>query len=53
MANRALWQRLATLLDRHEVRWHVVSRDSLPEQMESAKALAKDALAGRKPDNDE
>ena len=53
VANRALWQRLATLLDRHEVRWHVVSRDSLPEQMESAKALAKDALAGRKPDNDE
>ena len=53
VANRALWQRLATLLDRHDVRWHVVSRDSLPEQMESAKALAKDTLAGRKPDEDE
>ena len=44
VANRDLWQRLATLLDRHDVQWHVVSRDALPEQMEQVKALAKDAL---------
>jgi len=46
VANRSLWQRLATLLDRHDVHWHVVSRDDLPEQMERAKALAKEALKG-------
>jgi ribonuclease HI len=46
VANRELWQRLATLLDRHDVHWHVVSRDALPEQMERAKALAKATLAG-------
>lgn len=46
VANRELWQRLATLLDRHDVHWHVVSRDALPEQMEQAKALAKQALKG-------
>jgi ribonuclease HI len=46
VANRALWQRLATLVDRHEVHWHVVSRDALPDEMERAKALAREALAG-------
>jgi ribonuclease HI len=47
VANRDLWQRLATLLGRHDVHWHVVSRESLPEEMERAKALAKEALTGR------
>jgi ribonuclease HI len=47
VANRDLWQRLAILLGRHDVHWHVVSSDSLPEEMERAKAMAKDALAGR------
>ena len=46
VANRDLWQRLAILLDRHDVHWHVVSRDALPEQMERVKAIAKDALTG-------
>lgn len=49
VANGALWRRLATLLDRHDVRWHVVSRDDLPEQMERAKVLAKAALKGESP----
>ena len=49
VANGALWRRLATLLDRHDVHWHVVSRDDLPEQMEQAKALAKAALKGGSP----
>jgi len=44
VANRELWHRLAALLDRHDVHWHVVSRDDLPEQMEQAKALAKETL---------
>jgi ribonuclease HI len=44
VANRDLWQRLATLIDRHDIHWHVVSRDALPEEMERAKALARDAL---------
>jgi ribonuclease HI len=46
VANRSLWQRLATLIDRHEVHWHVVSRDRLPDEMERAKALARGALIG-------
>ena len=50
VANRELWQRLDTLLGRHDVHWHVASRDSMPEEMERAKAIAKDALTGRKPD---
>ena len=52
VANRDLWQRLVTLTGRHDVSWHVVSRDSLPEEMERAKAIAKEALVGRKPDED-
>jgi ribonuclease HI len=47
VANRSLWQRLATLVNRHEVHWHVVSRDDLPEQMEQVKTLAKAALAAK------
>jgi len=46
VANQDLWRRLATLLGRHEVHWHVVSRDAMPEEMERAKELAKQALKG-------
>jgi ribonuclease HI len=49
VANRELWQRLATLIDRHDVRWHVASSDQLPEEMERAKAAAKEALGSRSP----
>ncbi len=44
VANRALWQRLATMVERHDVHWHVASRDALPDEMERAKALARNAL---------
>lgn len=44
VANRDLWRRLATLLDRHDVHWHVVSKNAMPEEMERAKAIAKAAL---------
>lgn len=47
VANQDLWQRLDTLLGRHDVHWHVVSSDNLPIEMERAKALAKEALAAR------
>jgi ribonuclease HI len=50
VANRSLWQRLATLVERHDVHWHVASRDALPEEMERAKALARAAL---RPSGDE
>jgi ribonuclease HI len=46
VANRSLWQRLVTLVDRHDVHWHVVSKDLMPEEMERAKALAKETLMG-------
>jgi ribonuclease HI len=51
VANRELWQRLATLLARHDVRWHVVSSDELPEEMGRAKALARASLAGEGTDD--
>ena len=44
VANRDLWRRLDTLVGRHDVHWHVVSRDALPDEMERAKAVAKAAL---------
>lgn len=52
VANRDLWQRLAAVMRRHEVRWHVVSRDDMPEEMERAKALAREALARGGGDHD-
>ncbi|MGD8441005.1 MAG: ribonuclease HI [Holophagae bacterium] len=52
VANRALWQRLATVMGRHDVHWHVVSRDELPEEMQRAKALAREALTGVEGDDD-
>jgi len=52
VANRDLWQRLATLVGRHDVHWHVASRDAMPEEMERAKAMAKEALAGSTSDED-
>ena len=52
VANRALWQRLVTVMGRHEVHWHVVSRDDLPEEMQRAKALAREALTGSESDDD-
>jgi ribonuclease HI len=44
VAHRDLWQRLGELLARHEVIWHVVDRDRLPEEMEHVKRLAREAL---------
>ncbi len=47
VAHRDLWQRLGDLLARHEVVWHVVDRDERPEEMERAKADAREALTPR------
>jgi ribonuclease HI len=44
VANRDLWQRLATVVGRHDIHWHVVSKDAMPEEMERAKALARQTL---------
>jgi ribonuclease HI len=51
VANRDLWQRLATVMRRHDVCWHVVSRDDMPDEMRRAKTLAREALAGRAGDD--
>jgi ribonuclease HI len=42
--HRDLWQRLATLLARHTVEWHVVDRENLPDEMKQAKDVACEAL---------
>jgi ribonuclease HI len=44
VAHRDLWQRLEALCRKHRVQWHVVESTDLPEDMEYAKQLAKDAL---------
>ncbi len=44
VAHSDLWRRLDGLLRRHDVLWHVVSRDRLPEEMERAKEAAREAL---------
>ena len=44
VANRDLWQGLERAMSRHDVRWHVVSKDDLPPEMEEAKRRAREAL---------
>ena len=44
VSHRDLWQRLDELANKHRVEWHVVDKDDMPENMEYAKQLAKDAL---------
>jgi len=44
VAHQDLWRALDGLLDRHQVQWHVVGRDDMPEEMEQAKAAASDSL---------
>lgn len=44
VAHQDLWQKLEALLERHEVQWHVVGRDEMPEEMQQAKTAARDSL---------
>jgi ribonuclease HI len=44
VSHRDLWQRLDTLVRRHDVQWHVVDGKAPPEDLEYAKQLARDAL---------
>jgi ribonuclease HI len=44
VSHRDLWQRLEALCAKHKVEWHVVENTDLPEDLEYAKQLAKDAL---------
>jgi ribonuclease HI len=44
VSHRDLWQRLDELANKHRVEWHVVDKNDMPENMEYAKQLAKDAL---------
>lgn len=44
VAHRDLWRKLEALLERHRVQWHVVDRDDMPEEMQQAKAAAKEAM---------
>ena len=44
VSHRDLWQQLERLTSRHRIQWHVLSGDDLPQELEYAKQLAKDAL---------
>ena len=44
VAHAELWRELDRLQRRHDVRWHVASRDQLPEEMLEAKRQARAAL---------
>jgi ribonuclease HI len=44
VSHRDLWQRLDALAAKHRIEWHVVEKSDLPEDMEYAKQIAKDAL---------
>ena len=44
VSHAELWRELDGLARRHDVRWHVASRDEMPEEMEAAKRLATEAL---------
>jgi ribonuclease HI len=44
VAHRDLWRKIDQLVGRHDVRWHVVDRKDRPEEMQQAKAEAKEAL---------
>jgi ribonuclease HI len=44
VAHRDLWCELDELLQRHRIQWHVVDRDTMPDEMKHAKATAREAL---------
>jgi ribonuclease HI len=44
VSHRDLWQRLEALGRRHRIEWHVLEGSDLPQEMEYAKQLAKEAL---------
>jgi ribonuclease HI len=44
VAHGDLWRKLEQLSSRHEVHWHVVSREQVPDEIAQAKAAARDAL---------
>ena len=44
VSHKDLWQKLDELCSHHKVEWHVVDKDDLPQDLEYAKQLAKDAL---------
>lgn len=46
VAHRDLWQRLDELQRRHRVEWHVAEKDHTPPELDEAKRLAREALAG-------
>lgn len=46
VSHRDLWQKIDELQSRHQVTWHVLERDADIEQMEEAKRVAREALAG-------
>jgi ribonuclease HI len=46
VAHVDLWRTIDRLAGRHELKWHVVDRKNRPEEMQQAKAEAKEALSG-------
>jgi len=44
VASRPWWERLAVQIDRLDLQWHVAGKDDLPEEIERARELARDAL---------
>jgi ribonuclease HI len=46
VSHRDLWQALSRLAERHQVHWHVASREQLPVELEQAKRLATAAAKG-------
>ena len=44
VSHRDLWQKLEALGRRHRIEWHVLEGSDLPQEMEYAKQLAKEAL---------
>lgn len=44
VSHRDLWQKLDAVSRRHHVEWHVVDKQRLPEDLEYAKQLAREAL---------
>jgi ribonuclease HI len=50
VAHVDLWRKIDRLAGRHELRWHVVDRKERPEEMQQAKAEAKEALADNSED---
>jgi ribonuclease HI len=44
VSHAELWRDLESLARRHDVRWHVASRNEMPAEMEQAKRLASETL---------